>query len=173
MMFTINEKLMKRNVGYANARDEYQKSVIVKFLAQCTVISFYLLLTACFISLISDVLFKRLSIATPLLFMLLLFVFMYIFTLSNRLVKTMHSQYVEVYDASQYNLFIKSLKLKSLHIFIFLVLSSLIYELYIGHLFFEKPIILDLFDVLGAVAQASILTVSLYFLGKLMMSRKF
>lgn len=33
MMFTINEKLMKRNVGYTNARDEYQKSVIVKFLA--------------------------------------------------------------------------------------------------------------------------------------------
>lgn len=172
-MYTINEKVMKRHVGYVNARDEYQKSIIINILAKGTVISFYLLLTSCYISLISDVIFKQLSIATPLLFLLLLFIFLYTSILSNKLMKTIHNQYVEVYDESHYKLSINSLKLKSVHIFLLLVLSSLIYELYVGHLFFNQTIMVDFFDILGAMAQASILTIALYFLGKLMINKKY
>jgi len=172
-MYTVNEKVMKRHIGYVNARDEYQKSIIIKILAKAAVISFYLLLTSCYISLISDVIFKQLSIATPLLLLLLLFTFLYTSVLSNKLMKTIHNQYVEVYDEAHYKLSINSLKLKSVHIFLLFVLSSLIYELYVGHLFFNQPIMLDFFDVLGAMVQASILTVALYFLGKLMINKKY
>lgn len=172
-MNILNEKLMKRHVGYINQRDEYQKSELLKMISSTFITCYILLVLSIIISLVTDVIFNHISLSTLLLYVVYLFAFIYPSIYGAKVRKTIYHQYTESYDENHYKKHLDTLKLQSVNCFVFIIISELIYSTYGDYYFFNEPFKLDLLDLLEAIVNAVILTFALYFIGKLMIDKKY
>ena len=172
-MNILNEKLMKRHVGYINQRDEYQKSELLKMISNTFITCYILLVLSIIISLMTDVILNHIALSTLLLYLVYLFAFLYPSLYGAKVRKTIYNQYTESYDENHYKKHLETLKLQSLNCFVFLIISDLIYSTYGDYYLFNEPFKLDLFDLLGSIVNATILTCAMYFIGKMMIDKKY
>lgn len=169
----LQEKLLQHYIGFSNPRDEYQKSEIYRVLSNGTFYIFGLVTLSLLISLGWDVHFEKFSVATPILFIIQSFIFLFPTFKGNQIKKENQTIYTESYDEKHYSYQINLLKKQIIYSSIYIFSAIIVLSSYFNALIDNHSPRLDIFDIVGSVAETAILATAIYFLGKLMFSKKF
>ncbi|MGK0577777.1 hypothetical protein [Macrococcus capreoli] len=172
-MTSINDKVIKRYVGFDTKRDEYQLKTIHSLLARCNILTFYLIIISIWLSTFYDVYMQQLSIGTFILIAILCFIGLFNGNRAKHLIDFDNNQLREYYDQNHYKSLIHLIKLQFVHIFILIFTLDFSLSIYMDAWIDGSPLLFHWLDIVGSFIQASILTSVFYYVYKMMLEKKY
>lgn len=151
-MKNISDKWLRRFVGFAGERDEYQEKMIYKVLGNANVLTFYLLSVGMLASFIWDALHDQISLGTVMLFLIQQINSVY--TLHH--LKKYKANQTDFYDEESFVAYVKQLKKKFSLIGLQWGVWMFVWLHIIFPFLYGDPVDISLFDV-GTIVVSSIL----------------